>query len=219
MRRYVKINVSVKSRQHAGWKQVYVCLRAKREIQPGEFIRYQYTDQSEHLKKIFECECCFHVGLCQPHGKKSMLERLAAALKQSFPATRAPKVGTLVIVKTGGVAQQWRVSNIKIATGTLVTIKFENSETIVDKSWFMFDANSGSLFLQRLGFFGDMALKRTTNSYEVRGNILNLEKMMDGKALMVYMDNSWVLWWKKTRPTGVTKQDVAGWQVFLAVLV
>jgi len=49
---------------------VAAVLRAKREIQPGEFIRYQYTDQSEHLKKIFECECCFHVGLCQqPHGK------------------------------------------------------------------------------------------------------------------------------------------------------
>ena len=89
-----------------------------------------------------------------------MLERLAATPKQSFPATRAPKVGALVIVKTGGVAQQWRVSNIKVATGTLVTIKFKNSEMIVDESWFVFDANSGSLFLQRLGFFGDMALKR-----------------------------------------------------------
>ena len=62
-----------------------------------------------------------------------------------------------MIVNTGGVAQQWRVSNVKIATGTLVTIKFENSEMIVDESWFVFDANSGSL-LQRLGFFGDMAL-------------------------------------------------------------
>jgi len=72
-----------------------------------------------------------------------------------------------VIVKTGGVTQQWRVSSIKIATSTLVTIKFENSKVIVDESWFVFDANSGSLFLQRLGFFGDMALKRTTNSYGV----------------------------------------------------
>jgi len=81
-------------------------LRAKREIEPGEFIRYQYTDPSEHLKKIFECECCFYVGLCQPHGKTSMLKRLAAAPKQSFPAPRAPKVGALVIVKTGGVDQQ-----------------------------------------------------------------------------------------------------------------
>ena len=76
-------------------------------------------------------------------------------------------VGALVIVKTGGVAQSWRVSNIKIAAGTWVTIKFENSEMILDESWFVFDANSGSLFLQRLGFFGDMALKRTTNSYKV----------------------------------------------------
>jgi len=64
---------------------VAAVLRAKREIQPGEFIRYQYTVQSEHLKKIFQFECCFHVGLCQPHGQKSVLERLAAAPKQSFP--------------------------------------------------------------------------------------------------------------------------------------
>jgi len=126
---------------------VAAVLRAKREIQPGEFIRYQYTDQSEHLKMIFEYECCFHVGLCQPHGQKSILERLAAAPKQSFPTTRTPKVGALVIVKTGCVAKQWSVSNIKFATGTLVTIKFENSAMIVDKSWFVFDANSGSLFL------------------------------------------------------------------------
>ena len=191
---------------------VAAVLRAKREIQPGEFIRYQYTDQSEHLKRIFECECCFHVGLCQPHGQKSMLERLAAAPKQSFPETRTPRVGALVIVKTGGVAQQWRVSNIKIATGTLVTIKFENSEMIVDDSWFVFDANSGSLFLQRLGFFGDMALKRTTNSYKVWRDILNPEKMMDGEALMVLLE--WTIYGfsgeKKTRPTGVTQQYVAG---------
>ena len=39
-----------------------------------------------------------------------------------FPRNMTPRVGALVIVKTGGVAQQWRVSNIKIATGTLVTI-------------------------------------------------------------------------------------------------
>jgi len=93
-----------------------------------------------------------------------MLEGLVAAPKQSF----TPKVGALVIVKTVGIAQQSRVSNRKIATSTLVRIKFENSEMTVDASWFVVDANSGSLFLQRLGFFGDMALKRTTtNSYKV----------------------------------------------------
>ena len=121
---------------------VAAVLRAKREIQPGEFIRYQYTDQSEHLKKIFECQCCFHVSSCQPHGQKSMLKRLAAAPKPCFPEMRTLKVGALVIVKTGGVAQQWRLSNIKIATGTLITIKFENSEMTVDESWFVIDANS-----------------------------------------------------------------------------
>ena len=117
-----------------------------------------------------------------------MLQRLAAAPKQSFPETKTPKVGALVIVKTGGVAQQWRVSNIKIATGTLVTINFENSAMTVDVSWFVVDANSGSLFLQRLGFFGDMALKRTTNSYDVWRDILNPEKMRNGEALMVLLE-------------------------------
>jgi len=72
--------------------------------------------------------------MCQPHGQKSMLKRLAAAPKQIFPEMRTPKVGALVIVKTGGVAQQWRVSNIKIATGTFVTIKFENSKMTVGES-------------------------------------------------------------------------------------
>ena len=96
-----------------------------------------------------------------------------------------------MIVKTGGVVQQWRVSNCKIATSTLVTIEFENSEMIVDESWFVFDANSGSLFLQRLGFFGDMALMRTTNSYrhsKVWRDLLNPEKMMDGMALTVLLE-------------------------------
>jgi len=81
----------------------------------------------------------------------------------------------------------------------------------VDKSWVVFDANSGSLFLHRLGFLGDMALKRTTNSYEVWRNILNLGKMMNVEALMVLLE--WTIHGfsggKKTRPTGVTIQDVA----------
>ena len=110
-----------------------------------------------------------------------MHERLAAAPKQSFPETRTPKVGALVIVKTRGIAQQWRVRNIEIATGTLVTIKFENIEMIVVVSWFVVDANSGSLFLQRLGFFGDMAQSREDDGW--RGT--------DG---VTGMDNSWVLW-------------------------
>jgi len=85
-------------------------------------------------------------------------------------------------------AVEWRVSNIKIATGSLVRIKFEYSEIIVDESWFVFDANSGFLFLQRLGVFSDMALKRTTNAYEVWRDILNPEEMMDGEALMVFLE-------------------------------
>jgi len=59
---------------------------------------------------------------------------------------------------------------------------------IVDDSWFVVDANSGCLFLQRLGFFRDMALKRTTNLYEAWRDILNPEKMMNGEALMVLLE-------------------------------
>jgi len=51
-----------------------------------------------------------------------------------FPGNETLKVGALVIVKTGGIAQQWRISNIKIANGTLVTLKLEKSEMTVDES-------------------------------------------------------------------------------------
>jgi len=72
--------------------------------------------------------------------------------------------------------------------GTTITIEFKDSEMIVNKSWFTFDTNLGSLALQRLGFFSYMALKRTTNSIEIWRNILNPEKMMDGEALMVLLE-------------------------------
>jgi len=58
----------------------------------------------------------------------------------------------------------------------------------VDKSWFTFDTNLGSLVLQRLGFFSEMVFKRTTNSIEIWRNILNPEKMMDGEALIVLLE-------------------------------
>ena len=121
-----------------------------------------------------------------------MLEKMASVPIQFFPETWKPKIGAPVIVYTGGVAQQWRVNHIKKAIGTSVSIKFENSIMTVDKIWFTIDTNLGSLVLQRLGFFSNMALKRTTNSIEIWLNILNPEKMMDGEALMVLlacMDN------------------------------
>jgi len=59
---------------------------------------------------------------------------------------------------------------------------------IVDMSWFMFDINIGSLVLQRLGFFSDTVLKRTTNSIEIWRNILNPDKMMDGETLTVLLE-------------------------------
>jgi len=52
----------------------------------------------------------------------------------------------------------------------------------------MFDINMGSLVLQRLGFFSNIALKRTTNSTEIWRNILNPDKMMDGEALTVLLE-------------------------------
>ena len=92
-----------------------------------------------------------------------------------------------MIVNTRDIAQQWRVSNIKTATVTLVTIKFENNEMTVDKGWFMFDANSGSLLLSdsvSLGRWLSNALKPHMES----GENLNPEKMMDGEALMTLLE-------------------------------
>ena len=42
--------------------------------------------------------------------------------------------------------------------------------------------------LQRLGFFNDSILKRTTNSIEIWRNILNPDKMMDGETLTVLLE-------------------------------
>ena len=119
-----------------------------------------------------------------------MLEKMALVPIQSFPGTWKPKIGAPVIVYTEGAAQQWRVRHIKKGIGTAITIEFEDSEMIVDKSWLTFDTNLGSLVLQRLGFFSDMpsVLKCTTNSIEIWCNILNPEKMMDGEALMVLLE-------------------------------
>jgi len=113
---------------------------------------------------------------------------MALVPTQSFPETWKPKIGAPVTVYTGGVAQQWRVNHIKKGIGTSKTIEFENSVMIVDKSWFTFDTNLGSLVLQRLGFFSDFALKHTTNSIETWRNILDPEKMMFGEALMVLLE-------------------------------
>ena len=121
-------------------------------------------------------------------GERDDLERMASVPTQSFPETWQPTIGAPVTVYTGGDAQKWRVNHIKQGIGTLITIEFENSEMIVDKTWFMFDTNLGSLVLQRLGFFNDIALKRTTNSIEIWRNILNPDKMMDGETLTVLLE-------------------------------
>ena len=162
-------------------------LRAIREIRSGESIRYQHIDHSEQVGNIPDCECCLHIGLCQPQEKETMLEKMTLVPIQSFPETWKPKIGAPVIVYTGGAAQQWRVNHIKKAIGTSITIEFENRVMIADKSWFTFDTNLGSRVLQRLGFFSDMVLKRTTNQIEIWRNILNLEKMMDGEVLTVLL--------------------------------
>jgi len=118
----------------------------------------------------------------------SMLQRMASVPDQSFPEPWQPVLGAQVMVFTGGDAQQWRVSHIKKSIGTLVTITHESSVMIVDKGWFMFDTDTGRLVLQRLGFFGDNHLKRTTNSYEIWRNILHPDRMMDGEILTVLLE-------------------------------
>jgi len=76
-----------------------------------------------------------------------MLERMASVPNESFPDTWQPTIGAPVTVYTGGDAQYGRVSHIKKGIGTSITIKDEYSEMIVDKSWFRFDTNMGSLVL------------------------------------------------------------------------
>jgi len=152
-------------------------LRATRDIHPGESIRYQHIDYSEQVGNIPDCECCLHIGLCQPQVKETMLEKMALAPIQYFPETWKPKTGAPVTVYTGGAAQRWRVNHIKKGIGTTITIEFEDSEMMV----FTFDTNLGSLVLQRLGFFSDIVLKCTTNSIKIWRNILNPERTNDGR--------------------------------------
>jgi len=74
-----------------GKADVAAVLRAKREIQPEESIRYQYADRSVQGGNVFECECCLYFRLCLPQGQKTMLERLAVVPTQSFPETWTPR--------------------------------------------------------------------------------------------------------------------------------
>jgi len=55
---------------------------------------------------------------------------------------------------------------------------------IVDKSWFMFDTNIGSLVLQRLGFFSDNALKRTTKWRNILRTTKSAEYVMVGRPVL-----------------------------------
>jgi len=83
---------------------------------------------------------------------------------------------------------------------------------IVDMNWLMFDINIGSLVLQRLGFFSDTVLKRTTNSIEIWRNILNTEKMMDGETLTVLLE--WTIHGSPTNDTlGLPKAQSKTWLV------
>jgi len=118
-------------------------LRAIRDILPGKSIRYQHFDHPELGGNNPECDCCLHIGACQPQKKETML----AVPIQSFPETRMPKIGELVTVYTGNTAERWKFNHIRKGIGTTVTIKFEDSEMTVDQSWFTFDTNRGSLLL------------------------------------------------------------------------
>jgi len=80
-------------------------LRATRDFLPGESIRYRHFDHSELGENNPECDCCLHIGACQPQEKETMLERMASVPIQSFPETRMPKIGEPVTVYTGNTAQ------------------------------------------------------------------------------------------------------------------
>ena len=80
----------------------------------------------------------------------------------------------------------------------------------VDKSWLMFDTSTGSLVLQRFGFFSDNILKRTTSSSEIWHNILHSDKMMDGEILMVLLE--WTIHGNPRREPKAQKVDRSFWQ-------
>jgi len=103
----------------------------------------------------------------------SILKKIALTLRQSFPEMGQITTGTPVTMYTGGDAQIWKVCHTRPGIDTSITLKYENCETTVDMSWLTFDINVGTLVLQRLGFFKDSILKRTTNSIEIWRNILN----------------------------------------------
>jgi len=142
----------------------------------------------------------------------SILEKIALIPRQPFPETGQITIGTPVTVYTGGDAQIWKVCNIRPGIGTSITLKYENSETTVDMSWLMFDINIGSLVLQRLGFFKNSILKRTTNSIEIWRNILKPDKMMDGETLTVLLE--WTIHGSPRNDTlGLPKAQSKTWLV------
>jgi len=76
----------------------------------------------------------------------------------------------------------------------------------------MIDTCTGSLVLQRFGFFGDNILKRTTNSSEIWRNILQSDKMMDGEILMVLLE--WTVYGNpSTEEPGLAKAQDTSWLV------
>jgi len=142
----------------------------------------------------------------------SILERIALTPQQSFPEMGLITAGTPVTIYTGGHAQIWKVSHTRPDTGTCITLKHENCVTTVDKSWFTFDIDVGTLVLQRLGFFNDSILKCTTNSVETWRNILNPDKMMDGETLTVLLE--WTIHGSPRNDTlGLPKAQSKTWLV------
>jgi len=149
--------------------------------------------------------------ICQPP-PGSILEKIALIPRQSFPEMGQITIGILVTMYTGGDAQIWKVCHIRPGIGTSITLKYENCETTVDMSWLTFDINVGTLELQRLGFFKDSMLKRTTNSIEIWRNILNPDKMIDGETLMVLLE--WTIHGSPSNDTlGLPKAQSKTWLV------
>ena len=120
----------------------------------------------------------------------SLLEKIALTPQQSFSDMMPITAGTPITIYTGGHPQRWKVSHVGLDSGTSVTLEYKNCLITVDKSWVTCDSQVGTHVLQRLGFFNDSILKRTTNSFEIWQNILNPDKMMNGETL-TGMDTSW----------------------------
>lgn len=130
--------------------KVAVVLRATLAIQPGEFLRANYTDQPKDLQRIFQCTCYEHVGPCHPHGQISALALAKRVQVHPGWGTRQQITkGAQERVRMGGKYQEWKVQKV----GRVVQIQRKDSTLEDETCWFFYDTKSKSFRLQQMGFF------------------------------------------------------------------